>query len=766
MADHLHSWIENGGVMGKRIYEKDWTQHPLGAIEDWPDALRNTIPMVVETKFPALICWGDELVMIYNDAYSRLVRDKPDALGRPFLEVWSEIKETIEPLVKEVFSGKTCFYEEVEFTILRFNQPEQAWFDFCYTPLRDGTGGIKGILILAIEKTEQLWHQQALSDSEKHLRLATKAADMHLCEIDLARETLKWTDEVEHNVTFPMPKTLKKARELLHPEDEDRVIKVLEEAIAQRRDFELEYRVVNPVTNQEVWVYSAGTPIIDTSVKNERVVAVTKNITKRKLVERREHFLTELNDKLHRIGDPDKLISVSAQMLCNYLKVDRCIYAKVMEDDNQLSMMVDYTRNGMPAMSQESFVSSLRPEILRLMHQRQSFVVSDVEEDSRITESDEKAYKQQQIESIICAPLHKDGQFVAKMVVHQQTPRRWSVNEVELVKTVANRCWEAIERIIANQELKKINKTLEDRVTNRTKALRTYQDQLRSLALELNRAEERERQNLAAELHNNLGQMLAISKIGLDSLEKEDLPEAVLDEIGKLKALANDAISYTRELMSELKPPPALEKENFTKVLKWKAKKMKKHGLDVSVEERGQPMHVSEKVRTTLRRCIRELLINIVKHAEVYEAGMTIAYHEKEVQITVEDSGKGFDMEEREPMPMQEGGFGLFNIQERMNWLGGRFEMTSASGKGTRASLYAPLEWNEPIIGSGENGEAVEAVSIRRPGQTELWQPIEVLLVDDHEMMRKGLRKLIEEQNDLKIIAEASDGEDAIKQIG
>src|SRR5699024_12047972 len=78
MADHLHSWIENGGVMGKRIYEKDWAQNPLGAIDDWPDALLNTIPMVVETRFPALICWGDELAMIYNDAYSRLLQDKPD----------------------------------------------------------------------------------------------------------------------------------------------------------------------------------------------------------------------------------------------------------------------------------------------------------------------------------------------------------------------------------------------------------------------------------------------------------------------------------------------------------------------------------------------------------------------------------------------------------------------------------------------------------------------------------------------------------------
>src|SRR5690625_4098438 len=144
--------------------------------------------------------------------------------------------------------------------------------------------------------------------------------------------------------------------------------------------------------------------------------------------------------------------------------------------------------------------------------------------------------------------------------------------------------------------------------------------------------------------------------------------------------------------MSELKPPPALEKENFTEVLRWKAKKMKKHGLDVSVEERGQPKHVSEKVRTTLRRCIRELLINIVKHAEVYEARMMVSYHEKELQITIEDEGKGFNMEEKEQMPTQEGGFGLFNIQERMNWLGGRFEITSAPEEGSHAELYAALK--------------------------------------------------------------------------
>ncbi len=73
MSDKLHLWLRNGGGMGERICKKDWTDTPLGPFENWPKSLRNILTVVIETRLPAVTCWGSELTMIYNDACSPLL---------------------------------------------------------------------------------------------------------------------------------------------------------------------------------------------------------------------------------------------------------------------------------------------------------------------------------------------------------------------------------------------------------------------------------------------------------------------------------------------------------------------------------------------------------------------------------------------------------------------------------------------------------------------------------------------------------------------
>ncbi|HET6527298.1 MAG TPA: response regulator [Balneolaceae bacterium] len=272
--------------------------------------------------------------------------------------------------------------------------------------------------------------------------------------------------------------------------------------------------------------------------------------------------------------------------------------------------------------------------------------------------------------------------------------------------------------------------------------------------MQLSKTEEQERHRLANDLHDNLGQLLAICKMKVSMLQKEDKnPE--LEEVIKL---VDDAIVYTRELMSELKPPTSLEDEDLKSAIEWVAKKMAKHDLKVIVEETDhQPKPLNEEVRSTLVRSTRELLFNVVKHAGVSEAKITITRKGDQVQVMVEDEGPGFNPDERNKESLDKG-FGLFSIYERMDFLDGNMDIDSEPGKGTRVTLTVPVLKGEESANE-KNGVSKNTSS----EQASTNQKIKILIADDHQIVREGLRKRMEEETDLTVVAEASDGDEALK---
>lgn len=315
----------------------------------------------------------------------------------------------------------------------------------------------------------------------------------------------------------------------------------------------------------------------------------------------------------------------------------------------------------------------------------------------------------------------------------------------------------------SEEKLRKLAGQLEQLVVERTA-------RLRALATELNLTEQRERQQLATELHDHLQQLLVLGKLKLGQGKRlaESLP-ACVEVMKQTDDVLSQALTYTRTLVADLSPP-VLKEFGLTAALVWLAEQMRQHHLTVLLRTLSEEPKVSEEHAVLLFQSVRELLINSAKYAGTGVATVSVRREGNALCVEVRDEGKGFDTT---GAWQQEGAalssrFGLFSIRERMKALGGMFELQSAPEKGTTATLRLPLtpsDGGEPDSGQAGSREVGEVTSVAPEPQRQGEAAIRVLLVDDHAMMRQGLRSVLEAYADVHIVGEAGDGEEAIASV-
>jgi PAS domain S-box-containing protein len=223
--------------------------------------------------------------------------------------------------------------------------------------------------------------------------------------------------------------------------------------------------------------------------------------------------------------------------------------------------------------------------------------------------------------------------------------------------------------------------------------LRAYQEELRSLAAELSLTEERERRAIATDLHDHIGQLLAISKIKLGELKELSGDTATVERAAAIRGLIEQAIEYTRSLTFELSSP-ILYELGFEPALEWLTEHFReKHGLVVTLESDGLTEPVDLETSILIFKAVRELLLNTAKHAQAHQARVMISGGGGAMRVTVEDDGVGFVYPS--PETAQKGrikSFGLFNIRERLRHAGGHLHIRSAPGQGTKVTLEVPLK--------------------------------------------------------------------------
>jgi signal transduction histidine kinase/CheY-like chemotaxis protein len=149
--------------MAERVRRHDWEGTPLGLPEQWPDVLKTTVALSMASHFPQAIVWGPDLITLYNDAFLPILGSKPEALGRPFNEVWQEVWSDIGPIAQAAFEGRATYIENFPLIIERGGGPEPAYFTFCYSPIRDQFGKVVGMLDTVTETTSTVLMTQRLA---------------------------------------------------------------------------------------------------------------------------------------------------------------------------------------------------------------------------------------------------------------------------------------------------------------------------------------------------------------------------------------------------------------------------------------------------------------------------------------------------------------------------------------------------------------------------------------------------------------------------
>ena len=246
-----------GGQVGDLVRALDWASTSLGAIETWPQSLRTAVGIVLHSPVPIVLLWGEDGVMIYNDAYSGFAGGRhPRLLGSKVREGWSEIADFNDNVMRVGLAGGTLAYKDQELTLDRYGEPERVWMNLDYSPVLDESGHPAGVIAIVVETTERVLAEGRLRESE-----AVAQQNIERVQLALSAGAIigTWVWELPTN-QFTVDEafarnfgldpalgreglSLEQVVETVHPHDKPGLIQAIETVVARGGAYAHQYRV-------------------------------------------------------------------------------------------------------------------------------------------------------------------------------------------------------------------------------------------------------------------------------------------------------------------------------------------------------------------------------------------------------------------------------------------------------------------------------------------------------------------------------------------
>ncbi|MCC7266454.1 MAG: PAS domain S-box protein [Caulobacteraceae bacterium] len=284
------------GEAAERIRAFDWSRTSLGPIAAWPQSLRTVVETLVNTPIAMVLMWGDDHVMLYNDGYIPIAGDKhPQALGGTVPGIWPEIWDWNRPLLERGFAGESMSFREQPLRIDRGRGLEDVWFDLFYTPVRDESGQVRGVLCTAPDITEQL---RARGVERLHRQIVDGASDTAIVSTDTEGRITRWSAGATHLLGWNEAEMRGQSLARLFPDGEDgeaRLAEERKEALARGRGGHEGWR--RRKDGARLWAIGEMTPLRDEA---GGVVGFVKVLSDRTAQKRAQEDLRDLNATLEQ----------------------------------------------------------------------------------------------------------------------------------------------------------------------------------------------------------------------------------------------------------------------------------------------------------------------------------------------------------------------------------------------------------------------------------------------------------------------------------
>jgi len=287
-------WPYGSGEMADRIRSHDWPSTPLGPVDAWSHTQKTVIAMMLASDHAMQIAWGPERIVLYNDAFARLLGSRhPGALGLPLRQAWPDAWALISPLVERVFAGETVRHEEVAPGMVPDGHPGDAWRNLSYSPIRDASGTVLGLLNLSSDTVARRRVEQAELDRDNSAELLRRFGE--------ASQDILWVrdaDTLQWKYLSPAFKPIygldreevlsgdnyRNWLDTILPEDRARAIESIRR-VGHGEQVVFEYRIRRPADGEVRWMRDTDFPMRRDEGRVECIGGVGHDITVMKEVE-------------------------------------------------------------------------------------------------------------------------------------------------------------------------------------------------------------------------------------------------------------------------------------------------------------------------------------------------------------------------------------------------------------------------------------------------------------------------------------------------
>lgn len=483
--------------------------------------LKGVIDAVASAPFPMFIVIGANRRLIYNGAYIPILGSRhPSALGRPFFEVWPEVREQVAPVIDEAFAGNPTLFQDMKVMLSRpVLQP--AWFTFSYSPVCDEHGKVAAALCICSETTEAVTarlRQAFLIDLETAfhntddasgiIEIAQQALGSHLGvsrvgygSVDESERYFttpsNWTDGTvaSHSGTHDLaafgPDVLAALRGGVSLAISDSFTDGRVSDPQSASAFEaLQTRSVVTVSLIRSGRFVAALYVHDKEprVWTEQELALIREVAERtwsgverayaqanlRALAQRQSFLLALSDQLRPLASAEEIKQVAARLLGEYLSVGRAGYGEIDATQEFVTVERDWSNGEMSSLGGETRrLEIFGPAIIAELKAGRTLRLDSVS-GNPVSAPYAEGYASIGTRSLLVVPLLKDGRLVAILYVHESKPRHWTDDEEAIASEVAERTWASVERARAENALRAVNATLEERVNKSLAERRIY----------------------------------------------------------------------------------------------------------------------------------------------------------------------------------------------------------------------------------------------------------------------------------------------------